>query len=251
MRISRTIGRSTSLQLQGLRLPVRFTSTQPVAPTYLAMGTAASTTAAATVSWPRHIADDIGILVIECGGDDATATVSGWTHVTGSPVVDVADITGSKLQVLWRRATSDAEADASISDLGDHISAAIFTVRGVSKGLVPGAISATSTKTVASTSVTYPAITTATPNSMVVCIASRPDDSSSTAVFSAFANASLTGVTEAGERGTVSGHGGGFVVNYGFKATAGSTGTSTGTSSVTVTNACMTFALEPMLVPAS
>jgi hypothetical protein len=66
-------------------------------------------------------------------------------------------------------------------------------------------------------------------------------------VFSAFTNANLTSVAEAGEAGTVSGDGGGFVLNYGTRAAVGSTGTSSGSMSASLTNALMTVALEPSL----
>jgi hypothetical protein len=186
---------------------------------------------------------DLGILVIESSGADATATASGWTHFPGSPVVDIADATGSKLNVLWKFAESNAPASASVADVGDHTVSRMAVFRNVST--TPGRITATDTKTTASTTVTWPSITTPSPNNMVVFAASRPDDSASTAVFSAFTAAGLTGPTEAGEAGTATGDGGGLVICYGTRAAMGSIGTSTATSSVSTTNAVFVLALEP------
>jgi hypothetical protein len=247
MPIIRTAERSAELQVAGFRLRRSGVARQVgPAPTFIASGSSSGTTGAASISWPaRHQLGDLGILVIEASGSDDTVTPNGWTHVAGSPVVDIADATGSKLMVLYRFALSDTEAAASVPDPGDHSISRIFSFRGVRKDIAPGRAFATDTKTVASTSVTWPAITVLTPNSLVLCIASRPDDATSTASFSNFTNANLANTGEAGESGTGQNDGGGFVLNYGTSAAIGSIGTSTGTMTVSVTNAVMTLALEP------
>jgi hypothetical protein len=189
----------------------------------------------------------MGIMVIEASGDDATVTPSGWTHINGSPVVDVSDATGSKLMVLWRIAASDQMSSSTVPDAGDHGVARIFVFRGVRQDIAPGRAYATDTKTVASTSVAWPAITTLSPDNLVLCIASRPNDASSSLTFSDFTNANLASVAEAGEAGSANGNGGGFVLNYGNRAAIGDTGASSGVMAVSVTNAVMTIALEPSL----
>jgi hypothetical protein len=186
-------------------------------------------------------------MVIEASGDDATVTPSGWTHINGSPVVDVSDATGSKLMVLWRIATSDRMSASTVPDAGDHGVARIFVFRGVRQDITPGRAYATDTKTVASTSVAWPAITTLSPNNLVLCIASRPNDVSLASYFSDFTNANLASVAEAGEAGSANGNGGGFVLNYGNRAAIGDIGASSGVMTVSVTNAVMTIALEPSL----
>lgn len=249
MPIFRTAERSTSLQVAGYRLRRSGVLRQVGAtPEFVAAGTGAANTAAVNVNWPtRHQAGDLGIMVIEASGGDATVTPSGWVHVSGSPVVDIADATGSKLMVLYRFAVSDQEAVVSIPDPGDHVVARIFSFRGTRQDIAPGRASATDTKVVASGSVTWPAISTLSPNSLVLCIASRPDDAASSTTFGAFTNANLTSVAEAGEAGGTVGDGGGFVLNYGTRAAVGDIGTSTGSTTVSVTNAVMTLALEPSL----
>lgn len=254
MPIQRTAERSSNQQITGFRLRESGVLRQPAAaPVFIAAGTGVGNTTAVNINWPTAAfggnlqAGDLGILVVESSGADATTTPSGWTHITGSPIVDIADATGSKLNVLWKFASSYQEAQFSLADAGDHTVGRIFTFRGVRSDVAPGRASATDTKTVASGIVTWPAITTVAPNSLVICIASRPDDTASTTTFSAFSNANLTGLTEAGEYGNIAGDGGGFVLNYGTRAAIGNIGTSTGTMSVSVTNALITFALEPSL----
>lgn len=249
MPIIRTAERSAETRINGFRLRPRGLLRQPgAAPEFIAVGTATTGTGGISPAWPaRHQAGDLAILVVETSGADATVAPSGWTHVAGSPVVDIADATGSKLQVLWRFAASDQESAATVADPGDHATGRIFTFRGVRRDVVPGRAYATDTKTTAGTSVTWPAITTIAPNSLVLCIASRADDTSGTTVFSAFANANLTSLAEAGEAGSVSGDGGGFALNYGTRAAIGNIGTSTGTMNVSTTNALITLALEPSL----
>lgn len=249
MPIIRTAERSTETRINGFRLRPRGLLRQPgAAPEFIAAGLAVTSTTTGSPAWPtRHQAGDLAILVVETSGADATIAPSGWSHVAGSPVVDVADATGSKLQVLWRFATSDQEANASIADPGDHITSRIFTFRGVRRDVAPGRAYATDTKTTASGIVTWPAISTIAPNSLVLCIASRADDTAGTTVFSAFSNANLTNLAEAGEAGSVSGDGGGFVLNYGTRAVIGNIGTSSGTMTVSSTNALITLALEPSL----
>lgn len=98
------------------------------APTFSAVGTYVTGTGGQTVSWPAHLADDIGALIIEQSNlDSYPDTPSGWTYlteVTSGPTTVV---------VFWRRATSGAESDVSVTLGGgtsDHTSVVIATVRG-------------------------------------------------------------------------------------------------------------------------
>jgi hypothetical protein len=159
--------------------------------------------------------------------------------------VDVADITGSKLSVFWKFAESSAEANVSTTGVADHSLARIYVLRGVRPSIAPGRAITTDTKTPASPNITWPSIDSLAHNSRIVYIATRPDDSSATNVFSFFTNTNLTELAAGGEAGTVSGNGGGFAFYVGTKATPGSTGTATANLSVSVTNAMMVLALEP------
>jgi len=245
----RTADRSTEIKVNGLRLRRSATVPPvPVRPTFVAAGTAVTgTTGSLSVAWPALAsAGDLGILVHETSGGSASISApSGWAAFTGSSVVDVADATGSKLSVFWKFAESNAEANVTTTGVADHSLARIYVMSGVRPSIAPGRAITTSTKTTASASITWPSIETLAHNSRVVYIASRPDDSSATNVFTFFTNADLDQLFVAGEAGTVSGNGGGFAMFLGRKATPGSTGTATANLSASVTNAMMVLALEP------
>jgi type II secretory pathway pseudopilin PulG len=213
---------------------------------FVAAGTAVSGTGAVSPVWPTHQANDIGIMVIETGGEGTTLTPSGWTHITGSPVIDVASTAGSKLNILWKRAASSSEASVSTGDSGNHQVARIYTFRGVIETGDPWNVVATGAKTTASTTATAVSVTTTVANTLVLLIVGRPNDSSSTAHFGAFTNANLINITERGEAGTTSGHGGGFVLTTGDKATTGATDISTSTKIASTTDTYMTIALKPV-----
>jgi hypothetical protein len=221
------------------------------APTFQAAGTVRVSTSGLTganaVPWPTHAVDDIGILVIETSGNDSTISVttpSGWQSVPGSPVTDIADATGSKLQVWWKRAASTSEAGAEVPDSGDHQFARIYTFRGCASSGNPWDVTTTGNKTTASTTATVPAVTTTVGNTLIVMIVGRPNDSGSTTHFGVPSNANLTDIAERGEVGSVGNNGGGFVVATGVKASAGDTGTSTLTKTDSTTDTYMVIALK-------
>ena len=208
--------------------------------TYQSIGTQATTTSTAAVSWPTgHAVDDIGILVIESGGGTFT-TPSGWNDVATSTA------SGTQLNIYWRRATSAAESAASVTvpTGGDHLVARIATFRGCIPSGSPILTSATSVKNFSSTSWSAPAITTTTSSEFVVWGVSRDNDISSTTIFGNPVNTNLVSPTEIGEAGTVSANGGGFTVGYGVKTTAGNTGDTTGITSLISVNASITFSLQ-------
>jgi hypothetical protein len=199
------------------------------------------------VVWPTlAVAGDLGILVhATSGGSASISAPSGWAAFTGSPVVDIADATGSKLSVFWRFAKSNAEANVTTTGVADHSLARIYAFRGVRPSLAPGRAITTDTKLVASPSITWPSISTLAHNSRILYIASRPDDSAATNVFTFFTNTNLVNIAALGEAGTTNGNGGGWGVFWGAKELPGSAGTATANLSASVTNAMMVLGLEP------
>lgn len=252
MSVLRTRDRTTQSQLTGFRLrDAGVVRKWPgTAPTFVQAATFVGSVTTINASWPTNTrAGDFGVLVIESNGDDATTSPSGWTHFPGSPVVDIADATGSKLNVLYKFAESDTPASTSIADAGDHVFGGIVVFRNASP--LPNAYTtAASAKTTASTTATWPDLTTPSPNNRVVLIASRPNSASASA-FTTFVNANLTGANEAVDLGTTSGTGGGVVVVYATKATSGAIGASTMTINASVTNAYFVLTLEPSLALAA
>lgn len=212
-----------------------------MAVTYQVVSSSQAGTASVNVSWPSHVTNDIGILVLESNSAIWTAP-SGWT------LVDTSDAVTTELNIYWKRAASSAEAAVATGfpTGADHVIARIYTFRGCVTTGSPILITATSTKLVASTSYSAPSITTTTANEFVVYGVSRDNDSSSTIAFANPTNSNLVSPTEIIESGTILGDGGGFVLGYGVKTTAGATGTTTGTVTSSV-NASITFSLrEPI-----
>lgn len=248
MSVIRTAERSKNQLENGYKLRKAGILRQPIYPFCPGVTTGVASATSATVPWPSdHVINDLGILIIQSSGGDSTPSISGWTHFAGSPVVDIADATGSKLSVMWRWATSSAMESVTVPDQGDHVLAGMVGYRYVSTDVIPGRAIATSTKTTASTTVTWPAITTVSPFNEILFIATRPSDSASTTTFSGFTNANVSGPVEFFEAGTTVGNGGGFVVYAARRADIGDIGTSTATSSSSETNAVITISLEPTL----
>lgn len=216
------------------------------APVVNSAGSVFSSVLASNGAWPSPdlYFDTLGLLIVESSGDDATTSPAGWTHVPGSPAVDIADATGTKLNVLWRFYNGDGSS-VSIADAGDHVIGRLVTFNGVSRSGMANCVAAASTTAVASTSVNWPSINTPSNNCLIVCIGSVPPDTTVATLWSGFTNANLSDVTDGPEAASAVGNGGNFVYNTGVLASFGSTGVSTGTLSTAYTHSLITLALPP------
>ena len=206
-------------------------STVQAAPTFQAAGSAIGSAGGVTPLWPAHIAGDVALLVIETKGAEnpVLTTPAGFAQVLNSPQ---AASNKTQTTVYWVRATSSAMASPVIADAGDHVYAQILTYRGVINSGDPWNVTAGSANSSANTTLVISTpLTTTVPDTLIVQIASRDLDSTA-AVFSAQANASLTGIAERSDGGTDFAKGGGFAVWDGVKATAGSVGTKIGRAHV-------------------
>ena len=201
-----------------------------------------------SVPWPTPYAvNDIGVMVIETSATDATQTPpSGWTAVTGSPVVDVASTAGSKLQVWWKRATTTSEPSVTIGSFTDHYNAKMFTFKGAKTTNNPINASVAGTKTIASYYATVPSITPTETNSLIVMIVGRPDDNASSTHFASQVNANLFALTEITDIGTTFGNGGGYALITGQAVTTQPTGTTTMTKLYSTTDTYLVFAISPI-----
>lgn len=217
------------------------------APVFQAVGTQFAATNATTATWPTHQTNDIGLLVIETDGLATDITISGWNGWINA----VDSGTGSKLQVLWKRAASSAEPSVTIPDSGDHQIGAIFTFRGCRVSGSPVFGTQVSTAVLSNGgSVTWPSLSVTEDNTLVLLIATRANDNASTTFFGVAqpgAGANLTGVAEAGEIGSQVGNGGGATVQYGTLAIAGSSGSYT--STVTTTGVAHQLVVAALLGP--
>jgi len=220
---------------------------QAAAPTFQAAGTKQSGAGVLTVAWPTHQTDDIALLFVETPNEAVTLTTpAGFVEVTGSPQgLGTANTAGAvRLTVFWARATSNAMASPVTYDPTNHAYAIILTYRGVIATGDPWDVTAGSTKTPASTTTTFPAVTTSVANCLIVLAAAVDLDATSTAVWSAFTNSNLTGIAERVDQVVNTGVGGGLGIADGTMATAATTGTTAGTLTSSIT-AQMTIALKP------
>ena len=195
----------------------------------------ASGTAALTVGAVASVVvDDLILLFVE-SANQAIATPTGFTQVTSSPVsTGTAGAAGGvRLAVFYRFATG-ADATTSVADTGDHTTAIKMAFRGVNKTTPFDATPTTGIKTPASTSSSFPTITTATANALIVLASGLDLDAASTTTTGTPTNANLTNLTERHDETVTAGAGGGLVVITGLKNTAGATGATTATVTSTI-----------------
>lgn len=172
-----------------------------------------------TLAWPTHIADDIGFMVIE-SANQTVPTPSGWAIAGSSPQAGgtVGGANGYMLSVFTKLATSGAEANVTITDIGDHIVGVIITVRGAD-GLAAIHASAGSITAPTTNPFSMPQVTTLLDNELELhLLAPRID--SATPVISNFASADGT-ATQHLNVSVAAGNGGGLGIYSVVKATAG------------------------------
>lgn len=214
------------------------------APVFQAAGTFQSGAGVAlTVPWPAsHAVDDIAILVLSNGTAAAVglATANGFVAIPGS----TQTATGLGGEVFWCRATSTSMASPITNTAGNNISGVIVTVRGCVTTGNPWEAISTSAKTTTSTATSITGATTLLPETLIVYAAARAADFAANQ-YSGEADATLTGVAERADNGTVSGNGGGIGIWTGTKATAGAYGPLTATLANTSTELYWSIALKP------
>jgi hypothetical protein len=180
-------------------------------------------------------ADDLLLLFVESANQAITTPSGGWAQVTTSPqsTGTAAAAGGVRLTVFYLWATG-ADSTTTVADSGDHTNAIKIAYRGVDKVTPFDATPVGGIKTPASTTATFPAITTVTDNALVVLSSALDLDAASTTTTGTPTNANLTGLVERHDQTVTSGVGGGLVIIDGTKASAGNTGTTTATVTSTI-----------------
>lgn len=214
------------------------------APNYQSQGAVQTGTAALTVPWGSHVANDVALLFVEADGAETVTTPSspaGWGAVDSS----VATATG--LWVYWKRATGSSEGDVTVPDPGDHATAQILVYRGCITSGNPWDVIAKNINNTSSANVSIPGTSTTVADCLVVAAVSNPLDSATPQANNDFANADLTSVqaTPRTNQQSASGNGGGFAVTDGVKAAAGAFGATTATLIGARAQARIAIALKP------
>lgn len=184
-------------------------------------------------------AGDVFLLYVE-SADEAVATPSGWTIVTGSPQSCTAL---TRLSVFWRRAVT-GDTQVTVTDPGDHATGVVIAVTGCIASGNPWDVTNGDIKLVPSTSLSATGNTTTVANCLVI-IAATTDTDTGTPRWSAWANADLANVTEIYDISTTQGNGGGIGITTGEKAVAGAFGATTATIAASASNAYFIVALKP------
>lgn len=212
--------------------------------TIVGTGAAASGTGAVSPALPTGTTTgDVLVLFIETG-NEAVAAMTGWTEANNSPVA-MTTAQATRLTVRWKRAVA-GESAPTVPDPGDHVLARILGLRGVSAVDPPFSLTANGTGSTATTSATFPTLTTTVPGSIILNAVAIGTDVASTAQFSAWANSSLTTIVEQIDTTVADGNGGGLGVVSGMKGTAGAVLGTTATVATAATKAVMTLAVAPI-----
>lgn len=197
---------------------------------------------------PVHQANDIILLFTESANENV-AVPDGWTEAPGSPVGTgvAADVAATRLQVFWRRAVSDKETAPFVADPGDHVVAAMMSVRGcLQQGSPFGPNVGSDVQAGVVAAVSIPGFNTVVDKTLVVAVVAHGIDGI-TAQGSGWANASLANVTERIDGGSAANNGGGLVVITGDKAVAGAVAATTGVLATAFQQARLAFALRPQV----
>ena len=232
-------------------IPPKIQQAHAAMPTFVASGSQASGTGAITPALPLGIAaNDILLLFVETANQAAAITKQAggiWAEVANSPQgVEVDGSTNAtRLTVFWSR-YNGIQTAPTVGDSGDHTIGIIIAIRGVTTSGNPWDVAAGSTDAFPDTLGSIPgALTTVADTFIVAAITTNVPDANGTNVFSSWANASLTNVTERFDVSRTAGNGGGIGIAIGEKATAGIYGNTTMTISVLAARAMMSLALKP------
>lgn len=213
-------------------------------PTFQAVTAISGGTGGDTRTWPTHQSGDVALLVAQTVGAEAAvlSTPAGFAEIDGSPQSTGTGTAGTRITVFWCRATSASMASPVFADAGDHIICTMITFRGCVASGDPWNTTAGDVKAVASTTLTYPSVTTTQDECLVVMVGTRDLDTG--AAWSGLpVNVNLSSITEQFDTGLTPGVGGGIAIYTGGKSSAGAVGTSPATVTSSI-NAMMTIALK-------
>jgi hypothetical protein len=185
-------------------------------PTFVAVGSAASSTGSITVTLPAHQKDDF--LLVFGTYDSELDAPAGWTKIAAQP----NNLSADDLSAFYRIAQSSAETNPVFPASADHNFMVGATFRGVYVGDPINAVS--KGMQAASVSFSFPDLTTTAPNTLVVQMVQHSGFGNS----GNFVNVNLTSLTRRFTGETSSGGDSGIAIVTGIKAAAGAIGITTG-----------------------
>jgi hypothetical protein len=215
-------------------------------PTIVGVGAALASAGTALIPYPAGytaVADDCAFTFMETHTTDVPVAPTNWA-IAAQANASTGTVP-TKLTCIWRRLTA-SEAAPTYPDFGDHINGRMIVLRGVSTVGNPWDVAVGNTELVADTTVSIPGGTTTGADRLIMAAFSTGQDIASTAGATAWADATLTSVTERMDDWAIAGGGGGFAMATGEKAVAGAVGPMTATLSLTANfKALIYIALRP------
>jgi hypothetical protein len=212
-------------------------------PVFVGINNAASSVAAGTSGAVANVQAGDLILLYIATANELAVTPSGFTIAPQSPQgTGTAGVAGGvRLSVFYRFATG-ADTSTSIADAGDHFLAIKIAIRGVDQ-INPFNASASRISS-ASTSVSFPGLTTTDNDCFIVLAFAGDTDSTSQSNVGTLTNASLSNITQRLDFASANGSGSSLGIFTGTKATAGAVSNTTGTSPDSVIRTYITLALS-------
>lgn len=215
-------------------------------PIFVGAGTTAAGTAGVTAALPGGIVTgDKLLLHIQGEGEDANADPANadWTLVDTQASATGGAAGDTRLTVYEVDYDSGDPPSLAIGDAGDHIVCFITAWRDPNGGTLEIEVVQGTTDSSGDTSLSATGVTTTTNNALIVVSVGLGDDSG----VLAWVNASLAAptITAAGGARTTSGSDGSVSVAFGGLATAGASGTTTGTLATSEEEANIVLALVP------
>lgn len=221
---------------------------------YVGVGSTSGTggTGAINVPYPLGVrSNDFLLLLVACGGESTVTTVpSGWTEIDAGRT-DIATTAGVKLRVFWKlhdtaypnyNDTGSAQT-ISVADHGDHTFGVMLAWRGVNTTTpIDGSLWTSSSS--ATTTLTFPDITTTVDNCLVLGVAADPSDTTNS-TYGAITAAGLTTTAERFDDGTTQGHGSALYCMQGQRTSAGTVGTFSVAKTTSTTYVCRVIAIRP------
>jgi hypothetical protein len=208
----------------------------------------AASASAITPAFPASLAVDdvlLGIGESVGGANFPSIATNGFAHVSSdaTPVSPVVQGVNTQLSVVWRRYDGVVTAHAW-GDSGDHNIGRYIAVRGCPTTGNPWHVVAVASSATSSTAASWPGLTTTVDDCLILEILATGADIS-TAQIASITNGAYTSITEQMDNATALGGGGVIICYSATKATAGATGSSTGTLTTAATKAYMTIAFAP------
>lgn len=183
-----------------------------------------------TPTLPSHQADDILLALCETDDEAVSCSTTGWAEIPSSMARRAG---GTRLTWFWKRATSGAETNPTITGTTNHKIAYAVVLRGCFTSGNPWNVVGTPNDGITdpgTTAVTIPALTTTKLDCLILMGVAGGNDTAS-AQFSSPANATLSNFTTQKNESSTSGNGGGHILCTGELATPGSSGNFTATHS--------------------